>query len=113
MPKLPNAERAQVPLEKLRDYALNSEHLKGGNKARVFASALGLTATDAPALREMILAAVLTKEAQPGVTDAHGARYTVDFERQGLQGNMVTIRTAWIVDAGDTIARLVSCYVTK
>jgi len=113
MPKLPNAERAQVPLEKLRDYSLNPTHRKGGDKARVFRSGLGMNAADAERLREMILAAVMTEEALPGVTDAHGSRYTVDFEVQGLQAGAVTIRTAWIIDAGETIPRLVSCYVRK
>ena len=112
MPKLPAAEYAQVSLEKLRDYSLNPEHGKGGHKARVFAASLGFTAADADRLREMILAAVLITEAQPGATDEHGARYTVDFEAPGLRGT-VTIRTAWIIDAGETIPRLVSCYVKR
>lgn len=113
MPKLPNAEQAQVSLEKLRDYSLNPQHHKGGHKARVFASALGLTAADAALLREMILAAVLTAEAQSGRADEHGSRYTVDFEARALQGNVVTIRTAWIIDAGDSVPRLISCYVRR
>ncbi len=112
MPKLPEAEHARIPLEKLRDYSLNPQHDKGGHKARVFAASLGFTAADAEHLREMILAAVLTMEAQPGTTDEHGARYTVDFVALGLRG-VVIIRTAWIIDAGETIPRLVSCYVKR
>lgn len=113
MPKLPNAEQAQVPLEKLRDYSLSPQHRRGEHKARVFASALGFTAADAATLREMILAAVLHAEAQSGSADEHGSRYTVDFEARGLRGNTVTIRTAWIIDAGNFVPRLVSCYVRK
>jgi hypothetical protein len=110
MAKLPNAENAHIPLEKLRDYSLNFEHEKGSHKARVFASALGFTAADAEHLRRMILEAVLTSEAQPGTADVHGARYTVDFEVEGLRGKVI-IRTAWIIDAGESIPRLVTCYV--
>ncbi len=112
MPKLPAAEHARVPLEKLRDYSLNPQHDKGGHKARVFAAVLGFTGVDAERLREMILAAVLTMEAQPGAADEHGERYTVDFEAAGLHG-VVIIRTAWIIDAGETVPRLVSCYVKR
>ena len=112
MPKLPEVERAQVPLEKLRDYSLNPKHDKGKHKAHVFAALLGFTAADAERLREMILAAVLTVEARPGGTDEHGTRYTVDFEAPGLSGTVI-IRTAWIIDAGETIPRLVSCYVKR
>lgn len=111
--RLPNAERAVVEIEKLRDYALNPAHIKGGSKARVFASALGLTAADAGQLRETILDAVLTHEATEGVTDAHGSRYSVDFEVPGLSGDAVRIRTAWIIDAGEADPRLVSCYVKR
>lgn len=110
--KLPNAERAVVDIEKLRDYSLNPNHPEGKHKARIFAALLGFTAADAERLREMILIAVLAQESMCGATDEHGTRYAVDFEAQGLR-SMVTIRTAWIIDAGETIPRLVSCYVKR
>jgi hypothetical protein len=47
MPKLPNAERAVVEIEKLRDYSLNPGHDEGKHKARVFRAALGFTRADA------------------------------------------------------------------
>lgn len=53
--KLPNAERAVVRLEKLTEYSLNPAHDKGGHKARVFASASGITIDDAEWLREECL----------------------------------------------------------
>jgi hypothetical protein len=60
----------------------------------------------------MILVAISTHEATQGVTDEHGTRYRVDFEAQGLRDS-VTIRTAWHIDAGETVPRLVSCYVKR
>jgi hypothetical protein len=110
--KLPNADRAVVDVAKLRDYSLNPAHSEGKHKARVFRSALGFMAADAEKLREMILAAVLANEAAQGVTDEHGMRYRVDFEAQGLRG-VVAIRTAWHIDTGETVPRLVSCYVKR
>ena len=53
--KLPNADRAVIEIEKLRDYSLNPNHPKGKHKARVFLAALGLKADDAEALREKIM----------------------------------------------------------
>lgn len=47
--KIPNAARAIVDIEKLRDYCLNPEHPRGRHKARVFARRLGLYVRDAPA----------------------------------------------------------------
>jgi hypothetical protein len=110
--KLPDAERAVVDLDKLRDYSLNLVHDKGKHKARVFAAAMGFTMSDAEKLREMILAAVLTNEALQGETDEHGTRYAVDFNVQGLRG-LVRIRTAWIIDVGQIIPRLTSCFLVR
>jgi hypothetical protein len=57
--KLPNAEKAVVEVRKLRDYCLSPEHPRGKHKARVFASALGLTREDAGVLREALLSAAV------------------------------------------------------
>jgi len=61
--KLPNADRAVVDLAKLRDYCLSPDHPRGRHKARVFATALGLTADHAEELHEALLTAVRTEEA--------------------------------------------------
>lgn len=111
MQKLPNAENAVVPIEKLRDYCLNPHHAEGGSdKARVFRAALGLTRDDAEHLREMILEAARTHDATPGKMLSHGQMYILDFETEGLKGN-VTIRTAWIVERETGFPRLVTSYV--
>jgi hypothetical protein len=76
---MPHAARAVVDIRKLRDYCLNPMHDEGQHKARVFAAALGMTADDAEALRDFLLQAVKTTDAQLGRRDAYGQRYTVDF----------------------------------
>ncbi len=63
MAKLPNPENAVVETRKLRDYCLSPEHPRGRHKARVFASALGLTVDDSQELRRALLAAALSEEA--------------------------------------------------
>ena len=45
--KLPAGGNAVVDVAKIRDYCLNPAHPRGRHKARVFASTLGLTPTDA------------------------------------------------------------------
>jgi uncharacterized protein DUF6883 len=69
MAKLPNPENAIVEVRKLRDYCLNPDHPRGRHKARVFASALGLTADDAEEVREALLSAALSGEADPAEED--------------------------------------------
>jgi hypothetical protein len=108
--KLPNADRAVVGVEKLRDYCLNPDHGEGEHKARVFHSALGYTQANAESLRQMILTEVPAAEARTRSATQFGARYVVDFEVEGLSGP-VTIRTAWIVRHGEDVPRLTSCYI--
>ena len=108
--KVPHADRAEVSLRKLRDYCLNPLHDEGKHKARVFASALGMTAADAEALRDLLLEAVRTQDAQSGYLDVHGQRYTVDVLVE-WRGNHAIIRSGWIVEHGAEIPRLTSCFV--
>ncbi|MCA1612953.1 MAG: hypothetical protein LC800_02120 [Acidobacteria bacterium] len=108
--KLPNADRALVPLEKLRDYSLNPSHPEGKHKARVFRAALGLTKTDAKRVRQMILEAILMNEAAEQLPSAHGRRFVVDFDSAGAQGQ-VKIRSTWIVRNDEDFPRLTSFFI--
>jgi Domain of unknown function (DUF6883) len=54
--RLPRAPEATIPTAKLRLYALDPSHERGRHKARVFASALGITASDWRYLHDQILA---------------------------------------------------------
>ena len=108
--KLPRGESAVVDLAKIRDYCLNPAHPRGRHKARVFASALGITQDDAELLRDELLRAAAEEDAMPGRTDEYGERYAIDFtlvrgSRQAL------VRSNWIVLHGKQFARLTSCYV--
>ena len=57
--RLPNARQARIPTDKLVRYALDANHERGRHKARVFASALGITAADWRYLHDAILGALL------------------------------------------------------
>ena len=108
--KLPNGGEAIVDLVKLRDYCLNPSHIRGRHKARIFASALGLTQADAEFLRERLIHAAKTEDAVESDSDDYGQRYTIDFtlvrgERQAR------VRSAWIVLRDERLPRLTSCYV--
>ncbi|MGP0074690.1 MAG: DUF6883 domain-containing protein [Bryobacteraceae bacterium] len=108
--RLPAGLDAVVDLGKLRDYCLSSSHPRGRHKARVFASVLGLTQTDAESLRQRLLQAASDEEASIGQSDEYGDRYTVDFEL--TQGSRrATIRSHWIIRRLETFPRLITCYV--
>ena len=107
--KLPNGERAIVDNRKLLGYCLSTDHPRGRNKARVFASA-GIRQVDAVELAEALRAAARNGEAQPGIENPYGKRYTVDFDLI-RQSRTVRVRSTWIVRIGEDLPRLTSCYV--
>jgi len=106
---IPNAEHALVDIRKLRDYCLNPTHDDGKHKARLFAAALGMTRNDAGDLRDVLLQAVRTQEAQLGRRDEYGQRYIVDFMLQ-WRSKRAMIRSGWIIEHGSNTPRLTSCY---
>jgi hypothetical protein len=108
--KLPNAESAVADIAKLRDYALSATHPVGKHNARVNASVLGLTAADAEYLRNFLLEAARMLDATSGGTDEHGQRYVIDSIIVGPSGQS-TLRSSWIVRAGEDFPRLVPCFV--
>ena len=108
--RLPNADGAVVEIEKLRDYCLSASHPRGRHKARVFATALGITAENAEELRDAILSAVISEDATSTEGDEYGQRFVLDFtlSRQGRQAD---IRTTWMIRTAEDYPRLTSCYV--
>jgi uncharacterized protein DUF6883 len=108
--KLPGGEHSVVELEKLRNYCLQERHTRGRHKARVFAARLGITAKEAEVLRGALIRAAKEEEATFGERDDYGQRYVVDFQMTGPGGSGM-VRSVWIVLAGETRPRLVTCYV--
>jgi len=107
--KIPNAERAVVDIRKLRDYCLSPTHDEGKHKARLFASALGMSAADAGELRDILLEVVQTHDAQLGRRDEYGQRYLVDFMLE-WRGKEAMIRSGWMIEHDSDIPRLTTCY---
>lgn len=105
---LPNREQADIDLKKLTDYALSNGHPEGRHKARVFLSALGITAADSEWLAQAILAQLADTEATLQSSNDWGSLYRVDMEI--LRGQRCAkIRTIWLCTAA--AARLVTCFV--
>lgn len=110
---LPNGASAVVDIEKLRDYCLSAQHPEGRHKARVFLAALGISATDAVKLRELLLSATATSEsASMTDTDEYGSRYSLDIHVI-FGSREAIVKSAWIIKTGEEFPRLVSCYVLR
>lgn len=108
--KLPNAAQAIVDPRKIHDYCLSVSHSRGRHKARVFASALGLTAKDTDEFVDVLRKAVLRYDAVEGESDEFGDRYTVDFPLE-RNGRTAKIRSCWIVLRAEQTPRFVTCFV--
>jgi Domain of unknown function (DUF6883) len=113
---LPNYEKAVVSEDKLRKYALSSQHVssvKGKNKALIFERRLGFNETNCEILKQRILDELPYYEAKLGQGDVYGQRYEVVLSILGVNGETAKIITAWIIDVGVDYPRLISTYVLK
>lgn len=108
--KIPNAERAIVDVEKLRDYCLNETHPRGKHKARVFAAKLGLTIEHVNQLREKLFFIVINQDAVLDEGDEYGQRYIIDFS-MNHENKEAVVRSSWIIRSNEDYPRLTSCYV--
>ena len=103
-----------VDIAKLRDYCLSDTHPRGRHKARVFRSQLGMTAKHAELLRQILLDAAHHRqdELQVATADEFGQRYFLDLPITA-NTRTATVRSTWIVLAGEDVLRLTSCYVLQ
>ena len=108
--KLPNGERADLG-EKLEDYILNPRHPRGRHKARVFASALGITRDNQEILESAL------REAASNSTDAistgdegFGATFEIRF-RLTTHKDSAIVLSAWIIRNREDFPRLTTCFI--
>jgi hypothetical protein len=108
--RLLNAEKAVIDPRKLTEYALNPAHPFGGNKAKVFESALGFNETNAESLLKQIQEGVANQSPVAGLVDKYGSRFTVDIPVTGPKGNGV-VRTGWIFKGESEVPELTTLFV--
>jgi hypothetical protein len=108
---LKNCDKANIPIEKLVNYALSPNSIDGKNKAKVFESVLGFTQKNAELLKQQILQNLSKYKAETGSLDKYGQRYAVDMLIKGPNGKTATVRTGWIIDQGSDIPRLTTVFV--
>jgi hypothetical protein len=110
MAKLPNVELAVLDLRKITNYCLSPIHPRGRHKARVFRNALDLSQNDAEWLRAALLEGIRRNEATDISTNAEESRWRVDIPLT-RHGKSTVVRTIWIVQSGEQIPRLVTCWI--
>lgn len=109
--KLPNGDRAEIPMEKITGYCLNLNHPKGKNKARVFQSRLGITTANADRLRALIQQAAIEGDVVEQNAMEFGQVFKVDWtipDTEGLQ-----LRTTWEIKSASNNPRLITAFIKR
>lgn len=112
---LPRADAAYGIEEKLRGYALNTEHPVGCHKAKVFRCTLGITLEDIDHLIEELLDGVHVAPIAAVRDNApHGLLCDVPISVQGIKEaahNVAITTTVWEYRLPEDAPRLVSAYI--
>jgi len=111
MSLLPNFENALIPMEKITDYALNSE--RNLDKALAFKLALGYTESSAGWLVRSIRQNLGLFEALSKGNNGYGERFQCIMTIVGPNTKSANVLTGWIIENGTDFPRLTSVYVTN
>ena len=107
--KLPNAELATVPEEKITRYLLNLAHPAGGSKA-VFFLRFGFKIEGRSLLAEALLRHARDNDVVESEETPHGTRYAIDGPLRAPDGSVLKVRTAWYINPGTTVPRFVTAH---
>ena len=107
--KIPNAEHAVISPEKLRDYLLNSEHRRGGAKARLLIS-LGYHRESWHVLDKDLRAQHLAADVAVTLETEYGVRYEIVAPLTTPSSQSVSFRSIWQIDTGTDHPRLITMY---
>jgi len=106
---IPNADKAIIAPEKLRDYLLNPAHRRGSIKAPI------LLACEYRADAWDVLEADLRKQhLTPDFTvakdNAFGRRFSIVPPLATPNGRQVVFQSVWQIDTGESVPRLITMY---
>jgi hypothetical protein len=107
--KLPNADRAVVQPEKVRDYLLSPLHPIGRFKAAVFGS-IGFSGEQWRNLQLWLLELSRSGDATPGQESAHGQKFEIRATLVEPNGRTLAIVSVWMVLVGEDFPRFITAF---
>jgi len=107
--RLPEADAAIIPAEKLRDYVLSPTHPVGRFKAAFFAE-LGYRQSDWPRLEADLRAQHLPLDVEGTERTPYGVKHRVRGPLEGPSGRTADVVAIWIVRSGERAPRLVTLF---
>lgn len=109
MPKLPNADTAIIPRDKLVGYLLSTSHPVGRTKAAYF-GALGFDESRPEEFESALREHVARSHVMEQETNEFGDKYVVEGKMDGPRGSASRVRTVWIILKSEDKPRLVTAY---
>jgi hypothetical protein len=97
--KLPGAESAIVPRDKVENYLLHLEHPIGGGKARFFIH-FGFRRERWEELAEALRQHAQDNLVAETVRDEDGVAYVIEGGMKTPSGRQPRVRTGWLVETG-------------
>jgi hypothetical protein len=110
--ELPNASSVEVSREKIVGYLLNPGHPDGAGKAAFFRAA-GFCVERWEELAEALTNLAKHASVLRSMESAHGSKYIIDGQVNAPSGQVIHVRSVWIVDRGRQVPRLVTAYPVR
>lgn len=107
--KLNEQFEIQIPDEKLVNYLLSPAHRIGNHKAEFF-ERYGYNRKNWKELKTRIIELAENNDARLQKENQFGRFFRVEGAIKAISGEMINLRTAWIVVPESKIARLVTAY---
>lgn len=107
--KLPHADRAVVPSDKISGYLLSLTHPDGRDKA-VFFISFGFSPEAPGQLEAALLQQAGSQAIVKSVSSAFGVRYVVEGQLETPDGRNPLVRSVWFIDMDEDVPRLVTAY---
>jgi hypothetical protein len=107
--ELPNKSRAYVSISKITDYLLSETHNVGKSKARFFRS-FGFDETTVNQFEQGLIRIAQTESIAETTETIYGKKYVIDGELETPSGDIIHLRTVWIIETGDDIPRLITAH---
>jgi hypothetical protein len=107
--RIPNADRAIIAPEKLRDYLLNPSHRRGGGKARLLIS-LGYQRDGWALLERDLRSQHLSADMHVESMNEYGRRFEILAPIRTPSGKTLVVRSVWQIDRGSQNPRFITLY---
>ncbi|MDH4101488.1 MAG: hypothetical protein OEV28_13045 [Nitrospirota bacterium] len=90
-------------------YLLSETHPIGKTKSKYLRSA-GFNETNIGSLKQGLINIAQSEDIIEAISSSHGVKYVIDGSIKTPAGNLITMRTVWIIDKEQESPRFVTAY---